>query len=921
MSSDAPDVRPDPAALLERLKHEELRRSRGRLKIFFGMAPGVGKTYAMLAAARRRAAEGVDVVVGVVETHGRGETEQLLLGMDLLPRRVVDYKGTALSELDLDAVLRRRPELVLIDELAHTNAPGGRFDKRWRDVEEILAAGIDVYTTLNVQHIESLNDVVRDLVGVEVRETVPDAVVDEADEIELVDLPPDALIDRLKSGRVYRGGTAASALESFFRRRNLAALRELALRRTASWVDARLRDERVDQSARLRLAAAERVVACVSASPRSADVVRAAKRIAAGTGADLLAVNVSIAGGSIGPGDEARSADTMRLAENLGAETALLEVASARDAPAALVRFAQERGAGRIVIGKTDQPRWRSFLRPSFMEEVIRASGPIDVHVVRGEADDLDRPRKGGEPREAERTRRGDRAHPGFTAHVAAAAIVLLITIACQLLLVDLHLANIAMLHLAGVVIAATRLGRGPAVTASVLGVASFDFVFVPPSWTFAVEDLEYLLTFVVMLAVGLLIADRTARLRTLAEHAFARERRSASLSSLARSLAAVDTIEDIALLGARQVREAVGCDAAIVRDDVVIASTLPAGWPEGRDRDVVAWTAANSRPAGWGTSVLPAANVRCIPLGGANGTAAILVVRCGDAPKPPIAARGRLLDAMAQQIGLAIERSQLVEERRTGSVAMATERLRSSLLASVSHDLRTPLTAITGAASTLYEADEGRSEIDPHVRAELVRSILAESTRLADLVANLMFATRLESGAIELRREWTTIEEMVGAGIARFRNELALRPFSLHVPGDLPLVKVDNALMPQVVGNLVENALHYTSAGTPIKIAAWAADRTIVVCIADEGPGIPAAQRSRVFQRFVRIASDDASRPSPGLGLGLTICEGIVRAHGGRIWIESNTPRGTTFLFSLPLEDEQPLLPKEADHVDAEER
>lgn len=947
-----PDSRPDPSELLARIQRDEARSGasdgvspRGRLKIFFGMSPGVGKTYAMLAAAQRMASSGVDVVAGLVETHGRTETEHILLGLDILPRKRIEHRSegasapVTLQEFDVDAAIARRPDILLVDELAHTNAPGSAREKRWQDVQECLKAGVSVYTTLNVQHIESLNDVVAQITGVAVRETVPDWVVDGADEIVLVDLPPEALLERLKAGKVYLADNAARAVDAndgFFRRGNLIALRELALRRTAAWVDSEMRRYKSDRGIRAVWPAGERILVAVSPSPMSGKIVRAAKRMAAGLHADLLAVYVETPRTArLGPTERERVTRTLRLAESLGASATTL---SAANAAQELIAFARSRNVSRIVVGKTGRSRWREALFGSFVSNLIRESGDVDIYVIRGDATDL---RADAETTSARgpgsAPRRGEppQGLPSPARYGLGAAIVAAATGVAWLFHSPPDLSEEAMLLLAGVIVAALTVGRGPAVFATLLSVAAFNFFFVPPRFTFAVQSAGSFIAFGVMLASGLIIGSLTARTREQARAARDRERRTAALYAMSRELAAARDEREVAVVGARHVHDLLACDAVITASirgaDVVERGAAPSApmldvlasagmpdWLDDRERSVAQWAFSNGKPAGLGTQRLPSAVARHVPLVGTSGRIGVLSLR----PRPAQGASSLvdsasiLLETIAGQIASALERVTLIEGQQAARLEAERERLRSALLSSVSHDLRTPLASITGAASALEQPD---GAIDPGKRAALLRTIVDESARLSDLIANLVFATRLEAGGVALAKEWTTVEEIVGVGLARHREELASRPFRVRLSESLPMIRVDNAMLPHVVHNLVENALRYTAAGTPIEVSAWGTDTHVLVKVADEGPGLAEGETSRVFQRFYR---GRAARPSEaaamtsrlGMGLGLTICEGIIKAHGGRIWAEANTPRGVAFLFSLPIERPQPALPTDAE-------
>lgn len=972
------ETNPNPPAtdeVLDRFKREQraavggagaagVVQPRGRLKIFFGMSPGVGKTYAMLTAAQRMAAQGVDIAVGVVETHGRAETEQMLLGLDIIPRVKIEYAGargggdigaaTILHEFDVDAAMRRRPDILLVDELAHSNAPGspsGR-SKRWQDVEACLAAGVNVYTTLNVQHLESINDVVAQITGVKVSETVPDRVFDEADEIELVDLPPDALHERLKAGKVYLGDNAARAVDpndGFFRKGNLLALRELALRRTAAWVDSDMRRYKHDRGIRAVWPAGERIVVAVSPSPMSGKLVRAAKRMAAGLHADLIAVYVETPRtANLSAANRERLDANLRLAESLGGTT---HTVAGENAARELIAFARSRNVGRIVVGKTERPRWREVLFGSFIDNLIRESGDIDVYVVRG--DDAVAPATSTiSAREV--TAAAAKPTPRMVGELAATATIVM---ACTLLALALYrppdLSEEALVLLAGVVVSALWFGRTASVVASVLAVLAFNYFFTEPRFTLVVNDSGYVITFVVMLAVGVVVGTLAARAREQRLRARSRERAAAAQHALSRELAAARDARSVAAIVARHAHDLLQADAVVCAPTPgagagtssrtkgldIAAAAGPSGpdWYSGegevpaRDRGVAAWVFDHGSPAGRGTSTLPSAQGRYVPLIGSGGRVGVLGVRAQmkSGLDPFDAAQLATLESIASQAASALERVTLAESEQAARINAERERLRSALLSSVSHDLRTPLASITGAASTLQQADasqksEGSEDVggglDEPTRAALLQTIVDESSRLNDIIANLVFATRLESGSVDLRREWTTVEEILGAGLSRHRDALVSRPFRVHVPTDMPMIRVDNAMLPQVVHNLVENALRYTAPGTALGVSAWTSETSVVVKVWDEGAGLADDESSKVFERFYRGRASKAAGPSSvaaastGMGLGLTICEGIIGVHGGRIWAEPNTPRGVAFLFSLPVDHPQPALPAKED-------
>ncbi len=888
--------RPDPDALLARAAEEETQARRGRLKLFFGAAPGVGKTYTMLEAARASRAEGVDVVAGVVETHGRPETGRLLDGLEVLPRRSVEYRGTTLQEFDLDAALARRPGLILVDELAHTNAPGSRHTKRWQDVEELLAAGISVSTTLNVQHIESLNDVVAQITGVVVRETIPDAVFERADEVELVDISAEVLIERLRDGKVYVPEQAARALEQFFRKGNLIALRELALRRTAERVEAQMRGYREAHGIERTWPAGERILVCIGPNPASARLIRAGRRIAAALHADWVVLHVQSSRQRLSTTDRDALTVNLRLAEQLGARTVTL---SADDVVPEILAYARGQNVTRIIAGKPTHPHWRDRLTGSLLDKLIRGSREIDVYVITGEVEER-------MPVRRERPPFSTRAYLGASGVVAAAAAIGLAVRAW------VSTTDIAMLFLLAVMIAAARYGTRPSVLASVLGIAVFDFCFVPPYYTFAVAHAGYLFTFVVMLVVALLISRLAARIRGQADAAREREQHTAALYALSRRLAAARDAQELALALSTQVRETFGTPGTVLlpdeHGDLEPAAAANDGALSEAALGVARWVLGHQQPAGTGTDTLPGADALYLPLTASNRAVGVLrvVVRDPRRARDPI--ERQLLEAIAGQAGVALERADLVRRSERARLEIEAERLRTALLSSLSHDLRTPLGAIEGAASTLLDSG---AAIDAAARRELLASVLGESRRMGRLIGNLLEMVKVESGLVEVRKEWQPLEEVVGIALLRLDTQLAGRAIHTHLPGDLPLVPIDGLLIEQVLINLLDNATKYTPPGGPIDIDAELGDGAVVVEVADRGPGIPRGEEERVFQKFARLA--DRAAPG-GAGLGLAICRGIVTAHGGRIWVEPRPGGGARFRFSLPIEGPAPSLPPAED-------
>jgi len=891
--------RPDPDALLARAREEEARKSRGRLKLFFGAAAGVGKTYAMLEAARESKADGVDVVVGVVETHGRAETGALLDGLEILPPRQVPYRGSTLKEFDLDAALARRPVVILVDELAHSNAEGSRHAKRWQDVLELVDAGINVYTALNVQHLESLNDLVAKITGVIVRETVPDSVLERADEIELVDLPPDELIQRLQEGKVYLPQQAEEAMHNFFRKGNLIALRELALRRTADRVDAQMQAYMRDHAIAKTWPVAERVLVCVSPSPQAGLLVRAGRRLATRLGAEWIVAYVETpANAKLPAADRERVVQTLRLAEQLGAETATLSGSTMSEE---ILSYSRARNVSKIVIGKPARSLWKRIVLGSIVDALVRGSGDIDIYVVSVG-------KEGAVPRPV----RPLAESTDWRAYLEALSAVALCTGIAWLMFPYFGLSNLIMVYLLGVVAVAARSGRAPTVLASVLSVATFDFFFVPPYFSFAVSDTQYLVTFAVMLVVALVISGMTVRIRAQADSARDRERRTAALYAMSRELANTRGVTSLLAIAIQHIVEAFPAEVAVLRPDAtgrLEAQLVPAAAlrVDTTEQAVAQWVFEHKELAGLGTSTLPGAAALYVPLLGSRGAVGVLGVKPKEAHAFDSPEQLHLLETFANQTALAIERAVLAEEAQAAQLRVQGERLRNSLLSSVSHDLRTPLAVITGSASTLLESG---SALEAAVRQDLLQTIRVEAERLNRLVQNLLEMTRLEAG-VEVRKEWHSIEEVVGAALSRLEVVLRDRPVHTDIAKELPLVPMDDVLVEQILINLLENAVKYTPAGSTMEIRAWAEEDRVMVEVADRGPGLAAGDESHIFEKFYR----GATRDSRGAGLGLAICRAIVEAHGGRIWAQNRPDGGAAFRFFLPIEGEPPHLgPAQAD-------
>src|SRR5690348_12071337 len=907
MSANPSADRPDPDALLARLHEDDARARRGRLKIFFGAAPGVGKTYAMLEAARALKAAGTDVVVGYVEPHGRPETEALLDGLEVLPPQELEHRGIRLNEFDLDAALSRHPALLVVDELAHTNHPGARHPKRWIDVEELLAAGIDVFTTVNVQHVESVNDLVAQITGVQVRETVPDKVFDGADEVELVDLPPDELLQRLREGKIYAEAKIGSALDSFFREGNLIALRQLALRATADRVDAAMRAYRERHAIRDVWAAAERVLVCVGPDPLSERVVRAARRPAAALHSGWIAVYVETPALAAALDRSARDRvlATRKLAESLGAQTATL---SGESVAAELLAFARARNVSKIIVGKPSRPRWRDRLKSSLVDEIIRGSGAIDVYVITG-----------GPEASAPVARRLPRRTSKPFAYAQSALVVAGVTLLCAALFGHIERANLVMIYLLGTVFVAARFGRGPSVMAAVLNVGLFDLLFVPPRYSFAVSDAQYLITFAVMLVTALLISQLTARGRRQASIARQRERRTGELFTLSRELMHSRDLAELGTILVRHVLAAIDGEAAVLLPDVqghildpthfCTRGATPAHvmrYPvPGNDLGIAQWAHDHRESAGCGTHTLASADAVYLPLNAPQRCIGVLGLRPRDPRQLEIPEQMHLLEALVSQAAIAMERVQLALDARSADRQIEAERLRNLLLASISHDFRTPLAGIIGSASTLL--DSASTALSEERRRSLLTALLAEAQRLHRLVGNLLDLTRLTSGPVRLKREWVALDELIGAVLGRLGDVLGQREVAVDLPPDLPLVRCDEVMVEQVIFNLVENAHKHTAPGTPIRIAVRAWPALVEVRVADAGPGLPAGEERRVFEAFHRARDESAQS---GFGLGLAICKAVVDAHGGEIRARNLPEGGAEFAFTLPREPEPPAAP-----------
>lgn len=900
------DTRPDPDALLAQLRSEDERARRGKLRIYFGASAGVGKTWAMLSAAQREHAAGRDVVLGVVETHGRSETAALLAGLETLPPRDVPYRGRTLKEFDLDAALARKPAVLLVDELAHSNAPGSRHAKRWQDVQELLAAGIEVWSALNVQHLESLNGTVGAITGVRVHETVPDTVLDEADEVVLVDVTSDELMARLAAGKVYLPQQAERAAQNFFRKGNLIALREIALRRTAEHVEDDVRGWRVEQSGPQGDAGppawntSGALLACVGPHEGAGQTVRTAARLAGQLNVRWHAAYVETPRlQRLAAGQRDRILAVLKLAEQLGAQTAVL---TGVDVAEALAAQAQQLNCATLVVGRAEPARgWaRWWPSPPLVRELARRAPTIDiVEVARADSSRrLANLRTAPARGDGESSDKADTPPARWPGYAWAAAVACALTLLATPLAGMLELTNIVMLFLLGGVGVAMRFGRGPAAFSALLNVAAFDFFFVPPRLSLAVSDVQYLVTFAVMLGVGLLVGQLTAGLRFAAGVSSSRERRARSLFELTRELSAALESSQVVALGAAAVQGHFGGKAVVLVTDASDRLVMPRAAPPGFDPSVADWSFRHAQPAGLGTATLAAQPWHYVPLQAPMRVRGVLALEPAHARWLLIPEQAQQLDTLARQIAIALERVHYVEVAQQAVVEMESERLRNALLGAISHDVRTPLTALIALAESLQTLPEGGG-----AQRAAARAIVAQAHQLHALVSNLLDMARLESGiaggAVSLRRDWQSVEEVVGSAIRAARPALGDMAVQTALPADLPLVEFDAVLIERVLVNLLENAAKYGAA--PIEVGAQAEERSLVLRIRDHGPGLPGGLQGREQTLFDKFTRGQAESATPGVGLGLAICKAVVDAHGGEIAAANAPGGGAEFTVTLP--------------------
>jgi two-component system sensor histidine kinase KdpD len=882
-SSQKDPGRPDPEALLAAAN----KARRGRLKVFLGMAPGVGKTYEMLRAARRRKAEGADVLIGVVETHGRRETESLLRGMEVLPRKPIEHRGRVQMEFDIDAALARKPKILLVDEYAHSNAIGSRHPKRWQDVEELLAAGVDVWTTLNVQHLESLVDVVQRITGVRQRETVPDSALSRADAIELVDITPDELRERMAAGKVYVPETARLASDNFFKVENLTALRELALRRAAQTVDDQLVATMREKGVEGPWAAGERILVLVSGDAMAATLVRAGRRLSdMMMDAPWTVTHVERTDRPLArDGDAARLREAYRLAEQLGGATIAL---SGGDIVETVMAYARRHNVTQIVIGKAIESRWRELLGRSLASALLREARGVAVHVVTEAAPQRRSPRP--EPSRPDRWR----------GYAVGALFIAVATLAAWGLDVAFDRVDLGMIFLAAVLAAGVLHGLRPALAAATVAFLVYNYLFLEPRYSFVVGSPTDFITLVVFWAVALASGGLAGRVR---EQALGSQRRAAAVTTLlsaSRTFSAASGRDAVAKALVEQVSAAAGARAVVLLpegDEIAVAH----GSPELTALDAAQMAAARwawekGEAAGFGTGTLPQTRWTFWPLDGVRARTGVAGLAAGSAPLG--ADQERLVLALLEQGAVALERSQLAAEAVETETLRRADRFRSALMNSVSHDLRTPLSTVLGASTTLI--DYGDKLAKP-VREDLIVSIREEAERLNRYVANLLDMTRIEGGALRLRTDWLDVRDVLNAAADRVSRRLDGRTLARDFPRELSLVQADASLLEQVVVNVLENAIAYSPPDARIEMAAYEDRGNVVISIEDEGRGIPTSELERVFDKFRRM--EEPSDRTQGAGLGLSIAKGFIDALGGRIAAASpiHDGKGTRILISLP--------------------
>ncbi len=878
--------RPNPDELLKAVKSEDANGKRGRLKIFFGACAGVGKTYAMLSALHEKQDDGVNVLVGIAETHGRQETEELLQDLPKLPLVETDHRGIKLKEFDLEAALKAKPEIIAVDEFAHTNAPSSNHPKRWMDVEDLLAAGIDVYTTLNVQHLESLNDIVANLTGIRVKETVPDGIFDSANDITLVDISSDELLERLKEGKVYVTDLGKKrAAENFFRKENLLALRELALRRTAERVDA-LNDvyARYMQSQRR---VTEKLAVCIGAGDLSPQLLRATKRLAGSIRGSWTAIYVENSRHyRLGEEAQKKLERNLRMAEELGAKTEILRADRAAEA---VMEYARRSGITKVIVGKPNTSRWHDVWRGSLANDLIRLSGKdIDVYVITG--DEIPPPISYKEAATS------TRSWQGYVMAFAATAIATLIGLPLR----D-HLNNdvAVILYLIGVLLVASRFGWAASSLASVLGVLAFNLFFTQPYHSFNIYESGDIITFFTLLIASVIVGSQTSRLQMQSKFFRRKERNTSALYSMSHELASNRGQKQLIEIIRKHIEQTMDSMVMIwlpQNDDIELV-THTGLKTEVKEESVARWVYNNRQPAGIGTTTMPSARGYYLPFSGSYGLVGVLGIIPRQAERQVTSEEKELLGMLGAIAASALERATIADLAEKRKVEAESEKLRNTLLSSVSHDLRTPLASIKGVISSLLMDDV---KLNAATKKELLTSAHDEVARLEHIVGNLLDITLLESGQLKLNQNYYFVEEIVGNCIKNISPRLEKRKLQTELEPNLPAIWVDGLLIEQVIMNLLENAVKYAGDNAKIVISARVYRKNMMqIRVEDNGPGIAEEQQEQIFDKFMTVNKSDNKR---GTGLGLAICRGIIKAHNGNIIVRKALLGGADFIINLPL-------------------
>ena len=870
-------------------------KTRGKLTVFLGAAAGVGKTFTMLETARQRVAEGMDVVVGWVDTHGRPDTERLLAGLPRIAPRTTLLQGRLQIEMDADAIGRRKPELVLVDELAHANAAGSCHLRRYQDVEDLLQAGISVYTTLNIQHIESLNDIVAQITGVIVKETVPDYILEQADSIQLIDISAEELIKRLTADESGAMNPAASAARKFYRLGNINALRELALRFTARRVDRDLHEYMREHEIAGPWPAAERVMVCVSASPFAAQIIRAAHRLAAGLQAELIALHIEAQTRPSPMSEEERdrAARNLQLAEELGARTMTIV---GDNLVQEILDTAQRHNVSSIVIGKPRSQGWRDYWQRTVVDQLTRDSGGINVTVIQGTAEQ----QRGSAIKTKSNTDQVNR-----TQYLLGFVMTAVVSLVCVTFRDEADLINIALIYQLPVMMSAFWWGRWPSYFVAVVAVAQFNFLFIPPLYTFNVADAQHIWSFAIFLVVAFVIGGRTEWLRAEAEAARRRERSTRALYEFSKEIAAVVDLNQILQGIVRQAAETINRTVSVLLPADNGNLTLSAkheptrlsrtsAMIESAELEAANWAHVHGQAAGRSTNTLSGVQSLYIPLIASGQGIGVLGIQLDQQQVPP--EEKRLIDAWASLAALAIERVRLAEKAREAALLSEADRLRNALFNSISHELRTPLASIVGSVSSLLDEEGSYSEMARH---ELLENVQEGAMRMERVVANLLDTARLESGMLQLKIDWCDIQDLLGTALQRLHDRMQQYSLKLSVAEELPLVRGDFVLLELVLLNLLDNAMKYAAKGSEIAIVAESTGGSVQVSIFDQGVGIPEADLVKVFDKFYRVRQ---AKPISGTGLGLSICKGVIEAHGGIIWAEPRPAGGTVMRFRLPV-------------------